>query len=154
MQALAKFLPRWPILALGLILIVAGALRLVLIEQNGFGTPYYAAAVRSMALSWHNFFFAAFDPLGFLAIDKPPVAFWLQVLSVKLLGFDNFALIKALDCAEAGSVQPYSYTLLVWATVLGALVFHNFPDGFTLLGASIIVASGLYTWHHDRQRQS
>ena len=60
-------------------------------------------------------------------------------------------MIKALDYAEAGAVQPYNYTLLVWATVLGVVVFGDFPDGWTILGAAIVVASGLYTWHHDRQ---
>ena len=48
-------------------------------------------------------------------------------------------------------MQPYSYTLLVWVTILGALVFGDIPDHWTLAGAAIIVASGLYTWHHDRR---
>ena len=56
-----------------------------------------------------------------------------------------------LDHAEAGAVQPYNYTLLVWATVLGVVVFGDIPDAWTILGAAIVVASGLYTWHHDRQ---
>jgi hypothetical protein len=54
--------------------------------------PFYDAAVRSMSLSWHNFFFGAFDPSARLAIDKPPLDLWLQVASVKLLGFNSFAL--------------------------------------------------------------
>jgi drug/metabolite transporter (DMT)-like permease len=62
----------------------------------------------------------------------------------------HYALIKALDYAEAGAVQPYSYTLLVWATLLGWLVFGDIPDRWTIIGAAIVVASGLYTWHHDR----
>jgi drug/metabolite transporter (DMT)-like permease len=62
----------------------------------------------------------------------------------------NYAMIKALDYAEAGAVQPYNYTLLVWATVLSVVVFGDIPDGWTILGAAIVVASGLYTWHHDR----
>ena len=80
------------VLAFACILLLTASLRLVWLEQNGFGTPYYAAAVRSMTMSWHNLFFAAFDPSALLAIDKPPIAFWLQVASVKLLGFDGFAL--------------------------------------------------------------
>ena len=63
----------------------------------------------------------------------------------------HYALIKALDYAEAGAVQPYSYTLLVWVTVLGAVVFGDFPDGWTIAGTAVIVASTLYTWHHDRK---
>ncbi len=63
--------------------------------------PFYDAAVRSMGLSWHNFFFGAMEPGGSLAIDKPPVDLWLQVASVKLLGFTSAAL--KLPEALAGS---------------------------------------------------
>ncbi|MHC4443176.1 MAG: glycosyltransferase family 39 protein [Planctomycetota bacterium] len=45
-----------------------------------------------MADSWHNFLYAAFDPAGFLSIDKLPVAFWFQVFSVKLFGYSGFSL--------------------------------------------------------------
>ncbi|MFI7003236.1 ArnT family glycosyltransferase [Nocardia sp. NPDC050175] len=47
---------------------------------------YYAAAVRSMSMSWHNFFFAAFDPDATIGIDKLPGAFWVQTLSVRIFG--------------------------------------------------------------------
>ncbi|MCK4659317.1 MAG: glycosyltransferase family 39 protein [Phycisphaerae bacterium] len=81
-----------PQLCLVLILLSAAGLRLWNLADHGFGNIYYAAAVRSMAGSWHNFLYASFDPSGFLMLDKPPVAFWLQVLSVKLLGFDGLSL--------------------------------------------------------------
>jgi drug/metabolite transporter (DMT)-like permease len=35
--------------------------------------------------------------------------------------------------------------------VLGAVVFGDLPDGWTILGAAIVVGSGLFTWHHDRR---
>ena len=75
------------------ILLVAAGLRLWRLDQNGFGNGYYAAAVRSMAASAHNFFYAAFDPAGFISVDKPPVALWIQVASVKLLGFSGLAVL-------------------------------------------------------------
>jgi 4-amino-4-deoxy-L-arabinose transferase-like glycosyltransferase len=53
--------------------------------------PYYDAAVRSMAQSWHNFFYGAFEPGGGVSIDKIPVDLWLQVASVKLFGFSSTA---------------------------------------------------------------
>jgi drug/metabolite transporter (DMT)-like permease len=82
----------------------------------------------------------------------PTPAAWGLMIVVALIGaIAHYALIKALDYAEAGALQPYSYTLLVWATVMGWLVFGNIPDGWTILGAAVVVASGLYTWHHDRQ---
>ena len=60
---------------------------------------FYGAAVRSMAQSWHNFFFAAFDPWGTVSVDKLPGAFWVQALSVRLLGFHawSVALPQAIE---------------------------------------------------------
>lgn len=75
------------------ILLLALALRSWELERLGWGAEYYTAAVRSMTMNWHNFFFVAFDPAGFISIDKPPLAFWLQVLSVKLIGFTPLALL-------------------------------------------------------------
>jgi 4-amino-4-deoxy-L-arabinose transferase-like glycosyltransferase len=73
------------------IVAIAATLRLWAI---GLDTPdpFYDAAVRSMGLSWHNFFYGALDPSARLAIDKPPVDLWLQVISTKLLGFNRTAL--------------------------------------------------------------
>ncbi|HEX4837158.1 MAG TPA: glycosyltransferase family 39 protein, partial [Solirubrobacteraceae bacterium] len=73
------------------IVAIAAVLRLWAIELDA-QNPFYDAAVRSMGLSWHNFFFGALDPSGKLGIDKPPVDLWLQVLSTKLLGFNRAAL--------------------------------------------------------------
>jgi 4-amino-4-deoxy-L-arabinose transferase-like glycosyltransferase len=69
----------------------AAALRLIHLAQVP-PDPFYDAAVRSMGLSWHNFFFGAFEPGGSVSIDKPPVDLWLQVASVKLLGFSRTSL--------------------------------------------------------------
>jgi 4-amino-4-deoxy-L-arabinose transferase-like glycosyltransferase len=60
---------------------------------SGFITPYYMAGVRSMAVSWHNFFFNSFDPTGFVSLDKPPLAFWAQALTVKIFGFSPLTVL-------------------------------------------------------------
>ncbi len=54
---------------------------------------YYAAAVRSMSTSWHDFVFAAFDPAGTVSVDKLPGAFWVQALFVRLFGAHAFVLV-------------------------------------------------------------
>jgi 4-amino-4-deoxy-L-arabinose transferase-like glycosyltransferase len=77
--------------ALALITAGAAALRLIAIGKVA-PDPFYDAAVRSMGISWHNFFFGAFEPGGSVSIDKPPVDLWLQVASVKLLGFSATTL--------------------------------------------------------------
>src|SRR6202789_4676663 len=54
---------------------------------------YYAAAVRSMSESWHDFFFGAFDPAGTITVDKLPGALWMQALSLRVFGFHIWALV-------------------------------------------------------------
>ena len=53
---------------------------------------YYAAAVRSMSVSWHDFAYGAFDPAGTISVDKLPGALWFQTLSVRLFGFHTWAI--------------------------------------------------------------
>jgi 4-amino-4-deoxy-L-arabinose transferase-like glycosyltransferase len=77
---------------IALITLLAGALRLYDIG-GALADPFYDSAVKSMGLSWHNFFFGALEPGGSVSIDKPPVDLWLQVASTKLIGFSTTALM-------------------------------------------------------------
>ncbi len=54
---------------------------------------FYGAAARSMSQSWHNFFFASFDPWGTVSVDKLPGAFWVQALSLRIFGFHLWAMV-------------------------------------------------------------
>ena len=83
----------WERMTFWSIILLGAGLRLWRIDQNGYGTEYYSAAVRSMMSSPHNFLYNSFDPAGFVSLDKPPVAFWVQVVSAKLLGFQGFSLL-------------------------------------------------------------
>jgi 4-amino-4-deoxy-L-arabinose transferase-like glycosyltransferase len=72
---------------------------------------FYDAAVRSMGLSWHNFFYGAFEPAAQVSIDKTPVDLWLQVASTKLFGFSSVAV--RLPEAVAGVLAvPLLYDLV------------------------------------------
>ncbi len=82
----------WQQLALGGILLVSIFMNFFQLGKNGFGS-FYPPAVRSMMDNWHNFFFSSYDPGGFVTIDKPPVGFWLQVLSAKIFGFTPFSVL-------------------------------------------------------------
>lgn len=91
--------------------------------------------------------------VGWIDWQWPTFEAWGLMITISIIGAGaHYALIKALDYAEAGAVQPYSYTLLVWVAILGAAVFGDIPDGWTLAGAAVIVASGLFTWQHDRRQ--
>jgi 4-amino-4-deoxy-L-arabinose transferase-like glycosyltransferase len=96
---------RWAELAgLAAVLAIAAGLRLWRLEDNGYGTEYYAAAVRSMLQGFHLFFYDAFDPGGFLALDKPPLAFWIQAFFAWTLGFSGWAIHLPQALAGIASV--------------------------------------------------
>ncbi|MDO5369792.1 DMT family transporter [Paracoccus sp. (in: a-proteobacteria)] len=60
-------------------------------------------------------------------------------------------LIRAFAMAEAGAIAPFGYTGLIWAALWGWLFFGAVPDGWTVTGACIIVAAGLYVWAREAQ---
>src|SRR6202162_1861224 len=109
-------------ICLAAILAMAAALRFWRLGETGFITPYYLAGVRSMMAGWHNFFYNAFDPAGFVSLDKPPVAFWLQTASAKLLGFGTVSVLLPQVLAGLASIL-----------VLYALVRRRFGTSAGLL---------------------
>jgi 4-amino-4-deoxy-L-arabinose transferase-like glycosyltransferase len=82
----------WHRIALGAILALAAFFTFFQINLNGYGNSYYAASVKSMMTSWHNFFFVSFDPGGFVSVDKPPLGLWIETFSAKIFGFSGFSL--------------------------------------------------------------
>lgn len=123
---------RWiSLTALLLIVALAIALRFYRLGADGLGNLYYAATVRSMLDSWHNFFFAAFEPGGSITVDKPPLGFWVQTASAAVLGVNGLAL--ALPQALAGVLAvPLLYHLVqrrfgVVAGLLAALALATTP---------------------------
>jgi 4-amino-4-deoxy-L-arabinose transferase-like glycosyltransferase len=123
--------PLWEWAALVVILLLSAFFNFYRIDQNGFSNTYYAATVRSMSLSWHNWFFASFDPGGFVTVDKPPLGFWIQVASVWIFGFHGIALI--LPQAIAGVLSVWVLYLVIEpvfggsAALLGALALALAP---------------------------
>jgi 4-amino-4-deoxy-L-arabinose transferase-like glycosyltransferase len=118
----------WEWALLAAIVLLGAIFRLWNLGQNGFGNPYYASAVRSMLMKWHNFFFVSFDPTGWVTVDKPPVSLWIQTLSAYLLGYKGFSLILPQVLEGLGSV------VLVWA-----LVRRRF-DAWAALFAGLVMA--------------
>src|SRR5213082_3447503 len=88
---------------LGLLVLVA-VLYLWALDQNGWANEYYSAAVRSMSHSWHNFLYDSFDPSGIMTVDKPPLALWVQALSVRAFGFHPLSMLVPQALMGVGSV--------------------------------------------------
>ena len=61
----------------------------------------------------------------------------------------HYTLIRALSIAPAAFVAPFGYTNMIWSTSVGVLVFAELPDAWTLIGAAIIIASGLYVLRRE-----
>lgn len=98
---------------------------------------------------------AAMSFFGPFYWEWPDARGWGLLLLAGLLGSIGHAtVIKALEIAPASVLQPFNYTLLVWATGIGFVVFGDLPDIWTVVGAAIIVSSGLYVWWRERVRAS
>lgn len=58
-------------------------------------------------------------------------------------------IIRALDIAQSVVLAPSHYTLIIWGTFYGYMLFNDLPDQWTLIGCSIIIASGIYTTYRE-----
>jgi len=87
-------------------------------------------------------------------------SFWQPLMDYSILFFIAIGIffslglyfqIIALSMARAGIIQPFHYTLIFWAIILGYIFYDDFPDIPTLIGASVITVSGIYTLYIKEQ---
>ena len=62
--------------------------------------------------------------------------------------------VMVMRVGEVGFVAPFRYSSLIWALVLGWLVFDDWPDPVTMLGAALVVGAGLFTLFRERSTQA
>ncbi len=101
----------------------------------------YMALIGAVAMS-------AALPFFFVA-PREPLDWFLFGGMGCLGGVTQYFVIKALQCAPASTVAPFLYGELIGATLLGFIIFGDFPDPWTWTGAAIIVASGLYVAYRE-----
>lgn len=101
------------------------------------------SAVGVMAMGLVGSAVEGFRPVTFAALVTVAVA------SVALIGGYMFG-VMAMRVGDIGFVAPFRYTSLLWAILLGWIVFGTLPDALTLLGAAIVVATGLFTLYRER----
>lgn len=122
----------------------------------------YVLMTRSMSASESPESLIFYSALAPVLLMLPAVPFtaslpatglqWTILLSLGLLGASGHLLvIHAYRRAAASALAPYAYLQMVWMVGLGYLVFHQLPDHWTLIGAGIIVAGGLYIVQRERQ---
>ncbi|MFQ5958608.1 MAG: DMT family transporter [Alphaproteobacteria bacterium] len=80
----------------------------------------------------------------------PSAAAWGLMACAGLLGgVGHYCLIKAYQRTAASVLAPFTFSTMLWVTLLGFIVFGDFPDGPTIAGALIIVASGAYVFYRE-----
>ena len=111
-------------------------------DEDAWTSLFYTAAFGTVVLSLIvPFFWVRPDPLA-------------AVLMMALGCFGalgHFCLIRALMAAEASAIAPFSYVGLLFATVWGMVIFGEYPDFFTYLGALVVAVAGIYVWHREIQ---
>ena len=112
--------------------------------------------VTSMQLSSYGF--ATIVPAGALLLwlsggaVSPSGANWRDIAFALVLGVAAYyAIVAAMRVGEVSFVTPFRYTRLIFALVIAVLIFDEQPDALTLMGAAIIIASGLYTLLRERR---
>jgi 4-amino-4-deoxy-L-arabinose transferase-like glycosyltransferase len=145
LRALARYAP-YPELAA--VMSLAAVLNLWALSRNDWANQFYAAAVKSMSGSWHDFLFASLDKGGVMTVDKPPLALWVQALSVRVFGFHSLsilvpqalmgvasvALVYDLVRRRFGRVGGFVTGLTLALTPIAvAISRHNNPDSLLIL---------------------
>jgi len=105
----------------------------------------------------------AYSSIAGVAILSALVAFvwvtpsWQDIRFGLLIGVAStagqFIVVLAFRYADASVLAPFSYSQLLWVSILGFLVFGEVPSLWTMIGAAVIVGSGLYTAHREHVRR-
>ena len=122
---------RWQRYALIAILALGTVLYGWAMWTGSWGNTYYTAAVKSMSLNLTNFLFGSFDPAGAVTIDKPPLALWPQVISVRIFGFHSWSVLLPQVIEGVAAIFLLHRTVRMWAgenaALIAALVFALTP---------------------------
>ncbi len=114
-------------------------------RERAITTMTYSSIVGVCILS-------ALVPFVWVAPSWQDIAFGVFIGIASTAG--QWIVVLAFRYADASVLAPFSYTQLLWVSILGFVIFGEMPDIWTVTGAVFIVASGLYTAHRERIRQS
>ena len=117
------------------------ATRFVGTDESPWTSLFYSAIFGALCYSIYIAFY--WNPMSNNAI--------LLTIIIGLFGTaGHICLIRALSIGEASLLAPFIYTNLLFTTTWGFVLFGNLPDFWTIVGALIIVAAGIYVWARDR----
>lgn len=127
------------------------------LATRDIATRRVPAHVTSMQLSALGFFATVPAGLGLMVFSgTPPTAMSQQdvmlfAITMTVGLFAYYAIVAAMRMGDISFVSPFRYVRIVFALIFGMTVFNEQPDTMTLLGAVIIVASGIYTVLRERK---
>jgi drug/metabolite transporter (DMT)-like permease len=156
--------------------VIMGFIGVMIIIRPGMGIVHWAVILPLItALFWANYqittrilsrtdsalttlFYTAAGGLFFTTLAvwldwlTPTFKQWFVLACVGFLGtMGHYFLIKAFELAPASVLAPFSYTSILWSTLLSYFVFGDFPDEWTIAGVVIIISSGLYIIQRERR---
>ena len=133
------------------LLILAGAFTNAFFNVTTRFVSRTDSAITSLAYSAVIGFLVLSVAAPFVWITPHNMTDWALHISAGIFGaLAHYCVIQAYTAAQAGTVAPFNYTNLIWATLWGYLMFGALPDAWTVTGAGVIVASGLYVLHRAR----
>ena len=97
-------------------------------------------------------FAAVMAPFGWVAPALPDLMLLAGIAVLQVVSL--FCSVRSLQLADASVVAPYQYSLILWSVLFGWQVFNEVPDAYTMIGAAIIVAAGLYIFWRERAVRS
>jgi S-adenosylmethionine uptake transporter len=135
--------------ALYLVLTRRSAVRDNPARMQFFAGVFGCLFMSAMLFLGHEFDIAILRP----SMPEPMTWVWLAMLGL-IATFGHLLVVHAFRLASAGLLAPFQYIELVGATAYGWWLFDELPDRFTVLGALVIVGSGLYVFHRERVVQN
>ena len=75
---------------------------------------------------------------------------FLLILAAIAIVFGYLFSVLAMRTGETSFIAPFRYTAMVWAIGLGIILFNDWPDNLTLLGTTIVIATGIYSFHREK----
>ncbi len=125
------------------------------VTLRDLATRKLSPAIPSMLVSfWSAFMVMITGAILSPALDWKPVeasGLLLLVPAAIFIVFGYLFSVMAMRIGDISFISPFRYTILIWAIFLGYMVFGDIPDGWTLFGTLIIVATGIFTFHRERQ---
>ena len=78
---------------------------------------------------------------------------WLFLCSSILVGLAQYLMIEAFRLGEVGLISPFKYSSLLWAVIIGFIIWGDVPGNLVLVGAAILIVSGIYLLHAEKRLQ-